>query len=120
MPNELQKRPRIEFTPEFKRNLRMLAKKYRHIRSDIQPIIEQLQNGVAVGIQIPGVGHPIFKVMAKNRDIQKGKRSGYRMIYYRRAKGSIILVTIYSKLDQSDISPREIRNIIRGFEERKF
>ncbi len=34
-----------EYTPEFKRNLRALAKKYRHIRSDIQPVIRQIQSG---------------------------------------------------------------------------
>jgi len=32
----------ISFTFEFKRNLRALAKKYRSIRSDIQPLIDQL------------------------------------------------------------------------------
>lgn len=32
--------PEVEFTPEFKRNLRSLAKKYRRIRSDIQPVIK--------------------------------------------------------------------------------
>lgn len=30
----------ISFTLEFKRNLRALAKKYRSIRSDVQPLIE--------------------------------------------------------------------------------
>jgi hypothetical protein len=30
----------ISFTLEFKRNLRALAKKYRYIRSDIQPLID--------------------------------------------------------------------------------
>ncbi|WP_287170917.1 hypothetical protein [Microcystis sp. M_QC_C_20170808_M9Col] len=29
----------------FKRNLRTLAKKYRSIRDDIQPMIEQLEQG---------------------------------------------------------------------------
>ncbi|QTA91752.1 hypothetical protein [Desulfonema magnum] len=45
--------PDVEFTPEFKRNLRSLAKKYRHIRSDIQPVIDQIQKGDFVGDQIP-------------------------------------------------------------------
>jgi mRNA-degrading endonuclease RelE of RelBE toxin-antitoxin system len=114
--NRKQQKIQIGFTPEFKRSLRMLAKKYRHIRSDIEPIIDQLQKGIVVGDQIPEVGYPIFKVRAINRDIQKGKRSGYRLIYYRKTKTDIILVTIYSKLDQADISPKEIRNIIREFE----
>jgi hypothetical protein len=35
----------ISFTPEFKRNLRGLAKKYPHIRSDVQPVIEQFNAG---------------------------------------------------------------------------
>ena len=32
-------------SPTFNRNLRTLAKKYRSIRNDIQPIIEQLTRG---------------------------------------------------------------------------
>ncbi len=32
----------IRYTSEFKRNIRQLAKKYRHIRSDIESVIEQL------------------------------------------------------------------------------
>ncbi len=31
---------KIDLTPEYKRNLRKLSKKYRQIRSDVQPIIE--------------------------------------------------------------------------------
>jgi mRNA-degrading endonuclease RelE of RelBE toxin-antitoxin system len=39
----------VEFTPEFKRNVRALSKKYRHIRSDVDPLIVDLQSG-----QLPG------------------------------------------------------------------
>jgi hypothetical protein len=44
-------KPTVEvyFTPEFKRNLRALAKKYPHIRSDVQPTIEQVQQANLVG-----------------------------------------------------------------------
>jgi mRNA-degrading endonuclease RelE of RelBE toxin-antitoxin system len=38
MPDETKKMT-VQFTPEFKRNLRTLAKKYRHIRNDIEPVI---------------------------------------------------------------------------------
>jgi len=41
MPTE-PLRVQVEFTPEFKRNLRALSKKYRHIRSDVQPVIDRL------------------------------------------------------------------------------
>ncbi|RZB30927.1 MAG: hypothetical protein AEth_00881 [Candidatus Argoarchaeum ethanivorans] len=104
MPSEPAESVQVEYTQEFKRNSRALAKKYRHIRSDVQPAIDQLQAGEVMGDQVPRTRYTIFKVRVRNSDIQKGKRSGYRMIYHLRTPKNIILVTIYSKLDQSDIS----------------
>lgn len=46
----------VDLTPECKRNLRKLSKKYRKIRLDIQPIIEQLQAGNFLGERIAGLG----------------------------------------------------------------
>jgi mRNA-degrading endonuclease RelE of RelBE toxin-antitoxin system len=102
----------IEFTPEFKRNIRALAKKYRHIRSDIQSLIERLEKGELMGDKIPGVKYSVFKVRILNSDIPKGKSAGYRLIYYFKSSTNIILITIYSKSDQSDISATQIRSII--------
>ncbi len=107
----------IEFTPEFKRNLRALSKKYRHIRSDIQPVLDQLQAGEFIGDQIPGTQYTVFKVRVRNRDIRKGKSAGYRLIYYVQSPGRVVLVTLYSKLDQADISTAQIRRILAEFEE---
>ena len=69
----------IIVTREFQRDLRALSKKYRHIRSDVQPIIEKLQAGELLGVPIPGTGYEIFKVRVKNNDIKKGKSAGYRI-----------------------------------------
>ncbi len=80
MPNKFEKKLKIVYTPEFKRNLRILAKKYRHIRSDIQPVIKKLQAGEFPGDQIQGTGYTLFKVRVQKSDIGKGKRSGYRLI----------------------------------------
>ena len=102
----------ISFTLEFKRNLRALAKKYRSIRSDIQPLIDNLLAGELPGDQVPGVSLTIFKVRLQNSDIQKGKRSGYRCIYYLKTRNIIILVTVYSKSEQSDISTAKLRSIL--------
>lgn len=108
----------IRFTPEFKRNMLALAKKYRRIRSDVQPIIEQLQAGNLPGDQVPGVGLPIFKVRIRNRDAGKGKRGGYRALYYLQTTTTVILVTIYSKSEQSDVSAAAIRDILHEFDMR--
>jgi mRNA-degrading endonuclease RelE of RelBE toxin-antitoxin system len=107
----------VEVTAKFKRNLRSLAKKYRSIRKDIQPIIEQLQAGELPGDQIPGVGYTIFKLRVKNSDVQKGKSGGYRLIYYVKTSTSIILVTIYSKSEQEDMAAEEIQQILAEFEQ---
>ncbi len=39
----------IRFSDEFEQELYRLSKRFRNIRSDVQPIIEQLQQGNIVG-----------------------------------------------------------------------
>ena len=117
MPSEPAEPVRVEYTLEFKRNLRALAKKYRHIRSDVQPVIDQLRAGEIIGDQVPRTRYTIFKVRVRNSDIRKGKRSGYRLIYHLKTPTNVIFVTIYSKLDQADISPEQIRRILIRFDE---
>lgn len=118
MLNKSEKKLKIVYTPEFKRNLRILAKKYRHIRSDVQPVIKKLQTGEFPGDQIQGTEYTLFKVRVQNSDIGKGKRSGYRLIYYLITPLNIIFVTIYSKSDQSDIPSEKIRHIIMEYKNR--
>jgi mRNA-degrading endonuclease RelE of RelBE toxin-antitoxin system len=112
MPSEQAEPVQVKYTPEFKRNLRALAKKYRHIRSDVQSVIDQLRAGEVIGDQVPRAGYAIFKVRVQNSDIRKGKRSGYRLLYHLKTPTNVILVTIYSKLDQADISAEQIRRIL--------
>lgn len=107
----------IALTPRFKRDLRELAKRYRSIRSDIQLLTEQLQAGEVPGEIIAGVKYRIFKVRLQNSNIQKGKSGGYRVIYYLKTEHSIILVTIYSKSDFSDISREVIEEAICQYEQ---
>lgn len=106
----------VRLTREFQRKLRNLAKKYRQIQSDLQPIIEQLQMGSFLGDQIPGIGSTVMKVRIKNSDSQRGKSGGYyRLIYWISSAELIVLLDIYSKSDQQDIEVSEIRQIIKGF-----
>jgi mRNA-degrading endonuclease RelE of RelBE toxin-antitoxin system len=106
----------VTFTPEFKRNLRQLAKKYRHIKSDLQPILDQLASGSKPGDQVPQVRYEVFKVRAKNSDALKGKSGGYRLIYHVNSESEVALITVYSKTEQADIAPADIRRIILDLE----
>jgi mRNA-degrading endonuclease RelE of RelBE toxin-antitoxin system len=111
MPND-PSRVAVEFTNAFKRDLRALSKKYHHIRSDLQPTLETIESGDLVGDRVQGTEFVVFKVRVRNRDIQKGKSSGYRLIYQLKTPTSVVLITIYSKLDQGDISSAQIRGIL--------
>ena len=104
----------IQLTSEFQRKLKALAKKYRKIQTDLQPILEQLQIGAFLGNQIPDIGFVVIKVRLKNSDSQKGKSGDYRLIYWIVSPEVIVLLDIYSKSDQSDIEVDEIRQIIKG------
>ncbi|NMG56935.1 type II toxin-antitoxin system RelE/ParE family toxin [Geitlerinema sp. P-1104] len=96
----------------FIREIRQLAKRYRGIRLDVQPIIDQLEAGELPGDQIPGIDYTLFKVRVQNRDARRGKRGGYRIIYYLKTERQRLLVTIYSKSDKSDISTAQVCEII--------
>ena len=102
----------VFFTPEFKRNVRALAKKYHHIQSDVQPFIEKIQRGELIGDKVQGTGYTIFKVRIRNSDVKRGKSGGYRVIYYLKTATAVVLVTIYSKTEQSDISSAKIKRIL--------
>jgi len=80
-------------------------------------VIYQLQSGVVIGKQVPRTHYSIFKVRVQNSDIRKGKRSGCRLIYHIKEPTKMILVTIYSNLDQADVSAEQIRRILIEFDE---
>ncbi len=103
---------KVEASATFNGNLKKLAKKYRSIRSDIEPIIKQLQTGELPGNQISGIGYKVFKLRVKNSDVTKGKSGGYRLIYYCKTATGIILLTIYTKSEQIDITTDDMRRII--------
>jgi mRNA-degrading endonuclease RelE of RelBE toxin-antitoxin system len=102
----------VSYTSEFKRNIRRLSKKYRRIKSDVQGFIDLLTQGETPGDRISGVQFEVYKVRIRNSDTTKGKSGGYRIIYLKASNDSIVLVTVYSKTEQDDITPDEIREII--------
>jgi mRNA-degrading endonuclease RelE of RelBE toxin-antitoxin system len=102
----------VSYSDAFKRQLRRLSRKYRRIRSDVQPVITQLEAGETPGDQVQGICHTVYKVRVRNSDAQRGKSGGYRIIYYLPTQDSVLLVTIYSKTEQSDIDDAEVARIV--------
>jgi mRNA-degrading endonuclease RelE of RelBE toxin-antitoxin system len=102
----------VRASRQFQRDMKQLAKKYRYIQADVQPILESLQSGQFLGDQIPNIERTAFKVRIANTDAQKGKRGGYRLIYYIKIETRIILITIYPKSDIVDINPDRLLQLI--------
>ena len=94
----------VEYSEAFKHQLKRLSRRYRHIKNDVKPIVDELADGTTPGDKITGTSYVLFKARAKNSDAQRGKSGGYRVIYYLKSNTRCILVTIYSKSDQGDIS----------------
>jgi mRNA-degrading endonuclease RelE of RelBE toxin-antitoxin system len=106
----------VDATAKFQKKIKSLAKKYRNIQDDIIPIIRSIERGELPGDRIIGLNLEIYKVRVKNSNNQKGKSSGYRLIYYVKTIDRVILVTIYVKSEQEDIDGNEIDSIISEFE----
>lgn len=104
----------IFYTSEFKRDLRKLNKKYPSLRKDLDAFIQTLNSGELVGDLIPQVGCQIYKARIKNSDNNKGKSAGYRVIYYVQIPNHLILITLYSKSEQGDISTTTLCDIIKN------
>jgi mRNA-degrading endonuclease RelE of RelBE toxin-antitoxin system len=102
--------------PTFTQNIRRLRKKYRSILQDIEPTINQLEMGEVLGDRVPGVGYPIFKIRVRNSDAQRGKSGGYRILYYLKTSDRILLLTLYSKLNQDDIAAEDLKSIIEEYD----
>jgi mRNA-degrading endonuclease RelE of RelBE toxin-antitoxin system len=104
----------VRFADEFEKELYRLSKKYRNIQRDVEPIIQQLEQGIILGDRLAGFGSEIYvyKLRVKNSNIQKGKNAGYRLIYLLESETSILLLTIYSKAEKEDITVDDINSIL--------
>lgn len=107
----------IDYTPEFKRTINKLSRRYRSIREDIEPLIELLKAGQTPGDPLKNIPYPAFKIRLKNSDNNKGKSGGYRVIYYLQHAEKTVLLTVHSKSHQEDMPDQELRRIIGKYEQ---
>ena len=105
---------RVETAPTFERDLKRLARRYPHIRQDLEPIIEALIAGDTLGDRLKGVQAIVYKVRLANRDAHRGKSGGYRILYYLPSDEYTVLLTMYSKSNQADLPNEEIKRIIEN------
>lgn len=108
------RRIEVLFTSECKRSLRRLSERYRSIRKDLGPVLEKLGSGETFGNRVRGTSHVVYKVRVPTSDANRGKSGGYRALYYIETADRVILVTIFARSDQGDISSAELARILDG------
>lgn len=106
---------KVDFTPLFDKELKRLSRKFPLVIDETETLVDQLESGEQPGDKIPNVGYDVYKVRLRNPSAGKGKRGGFRVIYYVRVAEHIILLTIYSKSQQEDVSMESIRRVIDDF-----
>ncbi|NJL54357.1 type II toxin-antitoxin system RelE/ParE family toxin [bacterium] len=107
---------RVEFADRFDCAIRKLKKKYPSVDAEVETLVTQLENDERPGDKIPNVGYDVYKVRLRNPSASTGKSGGFRVIYYLRLEDHVILLTIYSKSDQSDLNPEAIKEILESID----
>lgn len=100
--------------PQFSRSLRDLERTYRNIRRDLEALFSKLESTGPRPNR--SIGQRVFKERCASSDMQRGQSGGFRVLILRRGT-DLIPLFIFAKADRENITPEEIRNLIRSLEE---
>jgi mRNA-degrading endonuclease RelE of RelBE toxin-antitoxin system len=70
---------------EFEKTLEKLARKYPSSLDKVEELFAELEEGVFSGDHVPNLrlkGNRIYKTRLENPDANKGKRGGFRVVWY--------------------------------------
>jgi len=101
----------IETLPNFEKELKHLAKKYKQIKNDLTLFKNELLQNPTLGTPL---GNGCYKVRVPNSSIPVGKSGGFRIItLVKIEKDKIILLSIYSKTQKENISDEELKFLLQ-------
>ena len=102
----------VSTTPRFDSDVKRLRKKFPGLRAELERLEAQLKDDERPGDKIPGVGYDVRKVRLGNPSAGRGKRGGFRTVYYILQKDKVLMLTLYAKTERKDITAEQIRRII--------
>ena len=74
---------------------------------------EQLGSKEISGDAIPGFAHQVYKVRIPSIDQQRGKRGGFRIVYFVMTREEeIYLLSIYAKAGNENIRKEELQVLV--------
>lgn len=109
----------IDALPDFEREMKRLAKKYKSMKQDYARLLDELRANPKTGVDLGGGVHKVrMAIASKNR----GKSHGARVITYvyeiDEREGLITLLTIYDKERVDNIPAARIAELLALAKER--
>jgi len=96
--------------PPFDRQLKRLARKFPSLKAEYADLIKELENNPEKGTSL---GNNCFKIRLAIASKGRGKSGGARVITHFCIKdGTVFLLAIYDKNEQSDISDKELKELL--------
>ena len=100
-------------TNNFLKDYKKLKKKYKRLPDELKVLKKTLLNEPKIGIYL---GNNTYKIRLANKDKNKGKSAGFRVITYiiNKTENSVVinLITIYDKSDIKNIPNKILLKMI--------
>ena len=98
----------------FDRQLKRLTKKFPSLKAEYAALIEELEENPEKGTPM---GNNCFKIRLAVASKGRGKSGGARVITHIYIENeTVFLLAIYDKSEQTDISDRELRELLAEIE----
>ena len=100
--------------PPFDKQLKRLARKFPSLKTEFVTLIEGLEENPKMGTSL---GNNCFKIRLAIASKGRGKSSGARIItHFYIENETVFLLAIYDKSEQTDITDKELRELLLGIE----
>jgi len=101
---------KIEVGSVFKKQAKRLIQKFPSLKSELEILIPSLETNPTQG---ESLGNQCFKIRLAISSKGKGKSGGARIItQVRVTKFAVVLLSIYDKSEQADISGQQIKLLL--------
>ena len=101
--------------PPFDKQLKRLVRKFPSLKAEFVTLIESLEENPKTGISL---GNDCFKIRLAIASKGRGKSGGARVItHFYVENETVFLLAIYDKSEQTDITDKELRELLLEIEE---
>jgi mRNA-degrading endonuclease RelE of RelBE toxin-antitoxin system len=112
---------KVHAWPGFEKAIDKLERKYPNIKADVADAFSRAQSIEELAARfkaLPGYSHKLWKFRIASRDMGRGTRGGFRVIFYMNREArpdEAHLLTIYAKSERADVPPDELLRLWKRF-----